>query len=137
MKKKILPRHPSTLIRIAVEDLKAVEKAKKRFTVNMGTWHEMEDGKCAVCFAGAVMAKTLKLKDTSDGHPSSQRGNSPQLNALNYFREGHVQEALSELGIARKDGDPTNRNVAGYEYDKRKFKRTMLQLAAELEGVGL
>lgn len=59
----------STRLQRALDDLKAVEKDKKKFSVNMGLWAQQgeqnDDGDvvkpevCAVCHAGSVLAKSI------------------------------------------------------------------------------
>lgn len=62
--KSILPTKPSALLRLALEDLEAVE-ADKKYKVAMGKWHE-PNGACKVCLAGSVLAKTLQVPRNLD-----------------------------------------------------------------------
>ena len=59
-----LPERPGALLRVALRDLRHVER-DPRYEVQMGFWHTgtaqwgAGDDPCAVCLAGAVMARTL------------------------------------------------------------------------------
>jgi len=56
-----LPSDLACLIKVAHDDLVACER-DPRYVINMSRWHEPRaDGKCLVCLAGAVMAKTMKI----------------------------------------------------------------------------
>ncbi len=135
-KKQIkLPSKPSELILLALKDLRAVEKSKK-YVVEMGEWHtpDYRDGKCAVCLAGAVMAKTLKVSVHDDMLPYRMGINDDKLRALDYFREGYVQGAFRYLGITV---DWPDKKIAVYEHDAEAFHADMQQLAADLKAAGL
>lgn len=55
-----LPDKPSEIMRLALADLRSC-KSDDTYKINMGTWHTpLLNGRCSVCLAGAVMAKTLK-----------------------------------------------------------------------------
>lgn len=99
-----LPRKLSDAIFAACRDLTAVERSKK-YTVDMSTYYavSLNDGShlapgCAVCFAGALIAKTGGL-----GYDSSDRqcellldAVAPKLVALNAIRLGLVRDALRD-----------------------------------------
>jgi hypothetical protein len=55
-----LAKKPSQALMQALEDLKAVERMKKTYIVDMNMYHEPttgDDGQCSVCFAGVVIAR--------------------------------------------------------------------------------
>jgi hypothetical protein len=55
-----LPDKPSDLLQLALDDLELCEK-DRNYTIDMSEWHtpsQDESEKCAVCIAGAVIAKT-------------------------------------------------------------------------------
>jgi hypothetical protein len=54
-----LPSKPSALITIALLDLAAAEKAKQVIDMNIWCDVKLQNKKCSVCFAGAVMVGTL------------------------------------------------------------------------------
>ncbi len=100
----LLPDKPSDLIEVALNDLRRVRKSKK-FKIDMYDWFSGQlDGRCSVCLAGAVMAKTLNLK-VSEGDtliPNCNLRVSPvsaKLEALNSFRTGEVIQGLRDMGI--------------------------------------
>lgn len=152
-----LPDLPSDLIRLALRDLKQVEKMKKTYRVDMGTWFEAKDShnynKCAVCFAGSVMARTCKLdpKDIELGFTDAVNTLTDDLDAsdkfiaLDNFREGYVKRGLNRVfNITKYVGDKginfpgiMDRHIVKYEKDKRKFKQQMANLANDLAAVGL
>lgn len=57
---KLLPDNRSELLHLAVVDFTSVTK-DSRYVVDMGNWHRPipQSDRCAVCLAGAVIAKTL------------------------------------------------------------------------------
>ncbi len=134
----ILPRKMSALIRIALEDLSKVERSKV-YQVQMGNWHlPMADGKCAVCFAGAVMAKTCGFQKNSDVFPrvSSMGDNLDQFFALDSLRQGEVSLAASELKLKNHNKD-LDREITPYSANRLQFRADMLKLAIDLERAGL
>lgn len=62
------PEKHSKLILLAVKDLEKCEE-DKRYIINLSEWHT-PNSRCAVCFAGAVMAKTLKKSRDTYAAPS-------------------------------------------------------------------
>ncbi len=140
MKKPIiLPRKMSALIRIALEDLTKVERSKV-YEVQMGNWHlPLADGKCAVCFAGAVMAKTCNFKKSADVFPrrSSMGDNLDQFFALDSLRQGEIGLAASELHLGLNIILPEDRSITPYSSDPKQFRADMRKLALDLEGMNL
>lgn len=155
--KVILPRKMSALITVALKDLKKVEKADG-YTVDMGDWHHpdtltcrngsgdtiSEEDTCSVCFAGSVMAFTLKVASTKEAEPHSFPGNEDQLQALDSLRAGNVSDAARTLNLPG-DSDGYYAKYAKYdtcipyyEYMKPKpFHTAMEKLAARLKKAGL
>ena len=151
-----LPTKPSDLIRLALRDLALVERSKIYY-VDMGDWHEPDEEEergvtCAVCFAGAVMARTFKApinKPVVPGEMPYQSHNCKRLIALNDFRVGCIEAGLhvinrklSRVYISEKYGSIFNKieNLSAfldYEKDRGKFKRTMRKIARLLEKMGL
>lgn len=102
------------------------------------------DKHCAVCFAGSVMACTLNVDSALSLTPLSfpitiQR----KLAALNDFREGSVDEGLSQMRvelprILSVSETSLDREVPGYDPDEpQEFIRAMRALADDLEEIGL
>ena len=100
-----LPSTPSELIRVALADLRAIER-DEGYVVNMRRWHrpvyDNDRGVCAVCLAGAVLAKTLGVEPHEVIYDTdlARYGCDVQglLLALDYFRRGMIEEGLSCLG---------------------------------------
>jgi len=135
-------KKPSKLIRIALADLTKVERSKK-YEVNMDIYHSGQWGetKCAVCFAGAVMAKSLGTATETTVGPTSFKSKR-QLRALDDLRLGDVTDALGSLGrikseTAERKYRHLNRTIVDYHLDPNKFKRQMRALARDLEGANL
>lgn len=136
------PSKPSELIRLALRDLRAVERSKK-YTVDMGSWHEPNEdtGVCHVCLAGAVMARSLKAGRDYDLTPSEMwtHGVSPvwhdRLVALDDLRSGDLAgAAYTWTPCGALTG---NRIIPAYRDDNKKaFHLAMEALAAEYEAVG-
>lgn len=140
MKTATLPDKPSELIRVALADLRKVEAMPDVYRVDMSYWHHPRDGKCSVCFAGAVMAQTIKLD--VDAHVSAYDDRfdietENKLEALNSFREGAVGDGLSYLGRYSDWHGEYYRDVTPYSDDREAFHCDMQTLASDLEAVGL
>lgn len=140
MKRRTLPRKPSKLITIALDDLIAVEKSEK-YKVDMGEYHLPENGTCSVCFAGAVIAQSLGASSLEELVPSQFSGKiANKLYALNELRQGNVEDAVAELGYAEKKQQVAakyDRRVPEYYNDPKQFKKDMRKLARDLAKAGL
>lgn len=91
-----LPNKLSDVIMVALEDLVKAERSK-RYKVNMDHWHA-PNGKCSVCFAGAVMAKCDGVRPSEYIGPSDFSGRSERaLRALNFVRLYSFAEMFSEF----------------------------------------
>ena len=134
----ILPDKPSELIRVALKDLEAVE-ASDKYGVSMVLWHAQEKrgGPCFVCLAGAVMAARLGASPNEDLGPEDfPAGVSGKLQALDAFREGHVNVGFMMMGLS-PPADWPHREMSLYGEDAQAFKTDLRQLANDLEEVGL
>ena len=136
-----LPRKPSALIKLALNDLSKVERSKK-YKVLMSMWHVPTlDDACFVCLAGSVMAKTLKLDsakeiDKDNFSDSFSESITNKLLAINDMREGNMMTAFTRLRYSRNRGDKFTRNITDYRVDKVLFKKQMRTLARDLEKAG-
>jgi len=137
MKQKIvktkLPRKPSDLLALALDNLRKVERSKK-YKVCMGAWHSPGTyyaDPCAVCLAGAVMAKTLGASPemTLVPHNFSEED---KLDAIDSFRVGEWGAGFNCMGVSGRkevkaynalcaDIDP----VVSYHNGRDEFHRTM------------
>lgn len=164
MKKKTkLPDKLSDLIRIAVADAKKIEKDSK-YIFNMSTWHQPQSnyddvshtfvttGKCEVCFAGSIIACTLKAKpnqtvDTSDFDEDTDR----KLELIDQIRTGSIliltnnnyEEDMYYLKVYLDNINPTIEKVnelinSKYDLDLGRAPWvTYLKAADMLQKVGL
>lgn len=141
-----LPDLPSELLRLAVADLKAIEK-DPLYLVDMAEWHRPNEQKetCRVCLAGSVLARTL-------GHSPSEEvdwekvdpDTSNKLTAIDDMRAGDLELALLAIDIHDADSlDAAGEIAKGFEpprYDRTNpapFHRAMEDLARKLEEAGL
>lgn len=138
---KKLPNKPSELIRVALDDLRKVERSPL-YRVDMGEYHT-PNGKCAVCFAGAVMAKSLGTPPSQMAWPETfGAATAKKLEALNALRTGWVESALDELDLKAWNGPMPEGVKSDYRipaYGKRnrnKFHAAMRKLAKTLERAG-
>lgn len=151
-----LPTKLSDCLVLALADLKKVE-ASPQYRVNMnGVWHSPVNAmrwdrqreayvtsgksKCAVCFAGAVMACSLGTDLFEDAEPDSfSTHNQQRLEALNKLREGKVDEALDEVGQQSpyfSDYANTALNVTPYETNRVKWRQDMGVILGVLRAIG-
>jgi hypothetical protein len=135
-----LPKKPSAMIRMALEDLKAVEKMKD-YKVNMNNYHQpaeyTDSGKCEVCFAGAIIARQVN-DPTQNLEPAFfPPGTMKKLYALDKFRRGEIYEGLNEMGLDLPQFLTEEAGVTPYEQDKKQFKAEMKKMADVLEIFGL
>lgn len=168
MKKKgktILPRKLSSLIRIALKDIRKAEASDKAVVdmsfyfhpnqaldcmINGNTVYTKEV--CVMCAAGSVMAFTLKAKMNGDRNlePANFPGNHDQLYAIDALRIGDVLDAALTLGLVKLDeyGDLASESEAKFEsfdepipeyevQDPEPFHKAMEKLQAKLQKAGL
>lgn len=131
-----LPHKPSKLIRLAIRDILRAKK-NPRMEIDMNTWHS-PNGKCRVCFAGAVMHYWLKpprRKSTKDVLQPSDYSQDDYcaLIALNRFRRGNVRGGCEALGTRT---EMFFRFVPSAEEDFPGFIKAMRNLAAEFAAEG-
>lgn len=134
---KKLPNKFSDLIEVALGDLKAVERSKQyRIGMNQD-WHSpvhRDDGEeqyCIVCFAGAVMAKTLGIADEENVTPSdfTDQDTQNKLKALDDLREGDITCAFQRMEKGKPAGLAGGFPVTSYDDNPVKFKKDMKRLA--------
>lgn len=157
IKSNALPKKLSATIRVALDDLAKVEKGS-RFVVNMGTWFSRyyPSEPCQVCFAGAVMAKSLGCKASlipnaineispTNFSPAIQK----KLHALNRVRSYSVRSAVDtfygDSSPQAKKFFTTNAELAisntvayvDYDADPEWWREGMNKIADHLESIGL
>jgi hypothetical protein len=141
-----LPNKPSELLRLALADLRKVER-DERYEVDMWAWHapDESDNRCHVCLAGAVIAGTLGARPDQDLMPGGRgldRETGLRLEALDALRCGDVTGAVFLLLANPGDeypaeSNPLDRETVDYEDGREAFHEAMAKLAADLEGIGL
>ena len=135
---KQLPDKPSDLLTLALADLKKVERSSK-YKVAMSKWHmPTADGACAVCMAGAVIAKTLEVERFKERTPSAfETDTEKKLCAIDYLRRGDLTVALYVLGFDHPRFLVGAIDVVDYQDDPQQFKKDMQDLIKALKGEGL
>src|SRR4051812_4613454 len=96
----MLPDKPSELIELALGDLRRCE-ADDRYVIDMVQIHELDDdGKCNVCFAGAVLAQTIGLQPNVSTEVIDVLWNKDEkYEALDNFRCGQIHMGLLRMGV--------------------------------------
>lgn len=146
-----LTNQPSKLIRQAIADIRKVE-TDERYRVDMNTWHfptldfsstlKLRQGLkvCAVCFAGATMAKSLSIDPSVYVSPENfSTENRKLFEALNCFRLGDCATGLSILGFRDLFFQyywEISFVPAQYVDDPELFLLQMIVLADEFESIG-
>lgn len=95
---KKLPKKLSALLRLAVRDAKACEKAPN-YKLVMRDWHfpNKTEKVCQVCMAGAVMANTLRVPWGRIMGPHAFNREAAALYAINSMRNGFLAEAYDQM----------------------------------------
>ena len=125
---------PSEAIRQAIKDLRAIERKRGCYVIDMHHFHEPVDGKCQVCLAGAVMAQTgnnpmsVLYPETFD-----DRKVEDKLMALDAFRCGDIEGGLGRFGKTTPRFLAPCIDIVNYEDDPALFKKQMLEMAKVLE----
>lgn len=135
-KEVVLPMKLSSLIEIALRDMKTAEAAGA--TINMGTWYETTyDGTCSMCAAGAVMAMTLQQEaplPNNGWSPQDCPQNVGQLHAIDKLRSGQVRAAGLCLGMDISDN--YDAYIPNHARHKDAFYTRMKNLQKRLEAAG-
>lgn len=129
-----LPDKLSDLIELALSDLAKVERSK-RYAVDMKFFHRPKGGTCHVCFAGAVMAKTLGNPINQHVVPSINEYHS-QLIALDVLRHGHMDRVFQLIQRTKPQVIPDRIDIPDYKYGRAGFKRALRKLVRLLREYG-
>ena len=139
-----LPDKPSQLIRHAILDLKLIPELPNGddYEIDMHEWHtpiydtfsERPHG-CLVCFAGAVMARTLGVSFDEFTTPERfDAATTRKLNALDDFRWGQIDYGLARMEIPHPPELPKRMGVIPHNpTNPEYFYHDMEAIAAELE----
>jgi hypothetical protein len=89
--------------------------------------------KCAVCFAGSIIAKRLKPNEfNEDIRPSDfNKKTENMLLALDQIRSGSIIQALYQLGIY--ENSENFKNVVVNQHDYNIFKSQMIEISNMLK----
>jgi hypothetical protein len=153
---------PSELLQQALDDLEKVE-ADPRYIVDMCRWHQpLEDQRCAVCLAGAVLAGSGLSYTIDWRHIEFNVNIERKLGVIDSLRTGDARSAICSLHHASApgsmlrtkygDGDSIyasfdnvfeqlpqglDRAVTPYSDNPAKWRAEMVQLVADLRANGL
>lgn len=135
-----LPDKPSALIRLALLDLMKVE-ADPFYKVDMSDWHNggrRDTPVCHVCFAGAVMSRSLKTSFEADITPADfEEDIANKLSALDEFRQGEIRYGLCAMKLEVPEGLTGHVAVTSYQRSPARFRADMTIMADLLEEHGL
>tara|TARA_R110002050_G_scaffold221570_1_gene357426 strand:- start:178 stop:642 length:465 start_codon:yes stop_codon:yes gene_type:complete len=145
-----LPRVPSKLIRIAVEDMEA--SIRYGVNIDMSNWgvgkNSDEPRKCSVCMAGAVMLQRGLAENIIPDNFIHIGENKDQYNFIDSIRDGKVRLAMSYLSISQPNVNRLFSNNNGWKEVLKDFKlwgevsnddffNQMDELAQDFEDIGL
>lgn len=145
-KMTILPKKMSSLIGIALKDIRKAEKFSDKFIIDMATWYDpersltcrlddnqhgkiiKEDKVCVMCAAGSVLAFSLGAggKFRTQKVKEMETKNMPQLNAIDALRIGSLSTAVTELDLW-----PKADNNIHYDTQYKKLNDKMNKLESE------
>ena len=137
----------STVLRIALEDLEATERLPG-YVIDLQVYHDPDTdehpGKCVVCLAGSVMARTLGIKpDVVSGPNRHAKPIRDRIHAIDWARLGGFAFAAIELGYSDNDVHKIYTLTGGdwadlteYEDDPVQFKADMRAHIATLVKAG-
>jgi hypothetical protein len=134
-----IPDKPSQAILAALRDLEAAEKTSG-YVVDMHSWFNIdsEENKCAVCLAGAVIARAGQAWRNIRPEDFDKKTEG-KLVALDEFRVGSVEQGLYKFygkSIKMPTCLPDYFDVASYDMDSSAFKKDMRKLAELLASCG-
>lgn len=152
-------KKPSELIRLGLHDLEEVEAKPEAYKIDMMDWHR-PNGKCSVCFAGAVMAMTYHTDPKKYLMPSSRdmkgvnQKSISRLASLNAARTGAIATFVCRFfggggdhaeAMAKKTREALHPEQHYVEVlhtprnkrERGKFKKQMADIATKLEAIGL
>jgi hypothetical protein len=161
-KQVILPKKLSSLIGIALRDLRKAEKSDKYIIAMESTFHlpttvtcTANDGElliseqdaCIICAAGSVMAFSLNTGIGMEKTPSDFAGNTHQLQAIDSLRMGHARIAMDDLEMPYDDDlkmpydyeklRKCEMRIPDYNRDNpESFHKAMIKFQAKLKKAG-
>ena len=144
MPRRKLSRKPSRLIAQALDDLAEIER-DPRYVIEMENYFHRPFGDgCVVCFAGAVMAKSLGASSDLEYQTSHFPDERIRLLALDQFRSGAIADGLDYINLGRgkvaerkRRALPFSMKVPPYSENRLGFKLAMRRMIRMFEAVGL
>jgi len=93
LKEQTLPDTMHGLLAVAIADAKAI--SRRKYQPHFGYWHcPLDNGKCLVCLAGSIIARSLNSPSTAMIRPSFlSPGVQRKMDAINAMRHGNWQYA--------------------------------------------
>ena len=142
-----LPKTLWALTKLALKDLILVEKDPV-YRVNMGRWHypEPEGGFCSACFAGGVLAKTIKVPSKIEVQVNLGDVLAPAAGSLDALRRGAFALAVSyhrditfnaACLLVESKGLKTYYSVKTYDTNPAAFKASMRRMIKRLKKANL
>lgn len=135
----------------ALTDLEACE-TDETYVIDQSVWHawNAESQRCAVCLAGATMAKTLGVPShaVADFGKSPVHENYAMLDRLDDIQRGRVADAIRKapepheadgwaVSVLSKGKDAGWLAANGYVANPDQFKDAVRKIAAQLAEAGL
>mgnify|MGYP006107349089 CR=1 FL=1 len=141
MKEEIrLPEKLSDYIKLALKDEKKVFDSPL-YEMDMETYHSKTEtnGLCRVCFAGAVIAGTLKTPHQNYAAPTNfDIHTRTRLRALDEIRRGRISMALDQIDIPEEmHPEPYFMGIENYYDNREGWRKDMFRIANHLQAQSL
>ena len=107
------------------------EKDTENYTIDMSDWAVTQNGKCAVCLAGATFPKHIHREEGRSGLYSRLPKVAQAMYALDCLRWGNTRDAARELNLSRPVA--CSRYVTPYDKNRKQWWKDMRKLKAELK----
>lgn len=157
----VLPKKLSSLIGIALKDIRKVEALSNKYVIDMRVWYDPDrelvcklgDGEhakvvsrnkvCVLCAAGSVLAFSLGAGgvEKTAAINELEKKNSDQLEAIDYLRQGDAGCAAGALYLSEKvqdKADDLSVNIPEYEVSNPEpFHSAMKAFQTKLAKAGL
>ena len=132
-----LPTQPSRLLKVALNDLIAVENTPG-YVINMGDWHYPRQDGCCVCLAGAVMVRKLDADISTEVGPDDFPDSKDQLFALDNARTGDWHSFMFDLGFGTPPDELLEElpSTCPYNHDPDQFKTDIREAITILQKHG-
>ena len=141
-----LPKVPSQLLWVALEDYKETVSNSDVYIIDPYYWHEPIDENCSVCLAGSVIAQSLNAnKDDLVSPHNFEFETYNCLRAIDLFRQLNYVAALKALDYNDKDASEISKHLREHVEVPMYFQvlvnetvvvETLSKLIEELEKLG-